>query len=178
MPAVLALATLHALLLVRTQRTRLSMSALIAAAGGAFLALSLENDPTDRPIHRGTLVLALPLTFAAAALAPPILQGERRLAPWLRSLRIRASSVFAAFLLALATPSSAMAATAGALAAAAARTSPLALGAALGLASLGSTACVAVWARAHDRSEKRSPVLFVVGVVALSIAMLGAASAW
>jgi hypothetical protein len=178
MPAVFALAALHALLLVRAQRTRLSLSAMIAAAGGAFLALSLANDPTDRPIHRGTLVMALPLTFAASALAPPILRGERRLAPWLRSLRIRASTVFAAFFLALATPSSAMAATAGAIAAGAARASPWALAAGLWLASLASTSFVAVWARVHDRSERRSPVVFVLGVVAVALAMLGAASAW
>jgi hypothetical protein len=177
MPAVLALAAAHLLRLLRSECTRLALSSLVAAGGCALLSASLRNDPAEQPLRRALVLMALPLTVGAAVLAPPMLDLERRLHPWIRSLRVRASTVALAFVLALATPSTALAAGAGAVAGAAAGAKPALLGAGLAVASLASTLSIAAWARAHDRSRRRNPVVFALGVAAIVIVLTAAASA-
>jgi hypothetical protein len=188
MPAVLALALTHLLRLVRSERVRLLLAGFGTATGCGFLSLSLRNDPAPHPVQRAATVMALPLTLAAAVLAPPLLDVERRLRPWLVSLRVRPAAVLAAFLLALGTPSSALAAGAGAIAGAvvsagtptASGTSitPAALACALAVASWASTGAVGGWARLHDRSRTRNPIAFALGAVAIAVALMGAAQAW
>jgi hypothetical protein len=178
LPAVLALALAHLLRLTRVERARLSFAALGAAAGCTLLSFSLRNDPTERPVHRAVLFMALPLTLAAATLAPPALDSEHQLLPWLRSLRVRAVAVVAAFALALATPSSALAAGAGAVAGAAGGVSAAHLGLALACFSLVIASAVAAWARLHDRTRNRNPIVFVLGAVGLAMIFVGMAAAW
>lgn len=178
MPVIPALTIAYLLRLVRAEGARLSLVVLGAVAGSALLATSLRHDPTGRPVPRGALVMALPLTLAAAVLAGPVLEVERRLRPWLRSLRVRAGAVVCAFVLAVATPSSALAAGAGIVAATAGGASVLTLGSGLAIVSLVITATVTAWARVHDRMRKKNPIVFVVGVVAIASAAVGASAVW
>jgi hypothetical protein len=112
-------------------------------------------------------------------LARPVLDTERRLRPWLRSLRVRPRTVVAAFAFALTMPSSALAAGAGVVAGVVGRTPPLALGAGLGVTALVVSGAVAAWARIHrhQRGRLRNPIFFVLGVLAIALATL-AAAAW
>jgi hypothetical protein len=161
---VLALMMAHALRLLRTARARLSLAATTIFAGGAALAMSLRNDPTPRPGHRALAVLSLPIAAAAATLVAPLLENESRMRPWLRSSRTPSWAVFAAFALALATPSSALAAGAGGVAAFANPVPAWQVVPALASWALVLAVAVGVWARSHQRTARRSATVFVIGV--------------
>jgi hypothetical protein len=80
--------------------------------------------------------------------------------------------------MALATPSSALAAGAGVAAGEAGGVSATRLGFALAGFSLVTAATVAAWARLHDRTRSRNPIVFVLGAVALAVTYVAMAAAW
>lgn len=162
-PAV-ALVLVHLARLARVERARLAVAAAGASAGGAALALTVANDPPERPVHRALGLLTLPACAAAATIASPLLEVEARLAPWVRAARARHAAVVA-FVVAVCLPTSALAATATAVA-----TAPdlvpvaavAAWSAALGLA-------IAAWAR-----RAATPVRLVLGAIGVAVAGLAA----
>lgn len=178
MPALLALPAAHLLLLIRGERARLSLGAMSAAVGAAFLSLSLRNDVPERPLPRGVLVMALPVALAAAVLVGPVLKTESRFRPWARSLRVRTSVVVFAFVIAIGMPSTALAAGAGAIAGALGGASPASLASGLAVASLTLAAAIAGWGRVHARTRKRNAVVFAIGVLVIATVTMGAAAAW
>ena len=91
--------------------------------------------------------------------------------PRLRVLRIRRSVIAFAFVLAIAAPTSAFAATAGVVAAVPA----LPVGGALAIWSIVLSGVVGAWARRHARARNPSRALFAVGIAL--IAILGASLA-
>lgn len=178
MPALLALSIHHGLRLVRAERPRLAAGALASATFAAFLSFSLRNDPTPSPGSRAAAVMALPCTLTAALLAAPLLDAERRLQPWLRSLRVRAPVVVFVFFLTIGTPTSVLAAGTGAISGAAAGTPPLPLVAAVSASAWAATTLLAAWARLHRRTRRRNPVVFVLGAMAVAALVVAGASAW
>jgi hypothetical protein len=175
---VLVLAIAHLLRIVRIARARLALSAGSAAVGALALGLSLHNDPPARPVARALAVLALPLTVCAAVLVAPVRETEDRVRALARVTRTRWTTLLAAFALALITPSSALAATAGAIAGAFAHLPSLPLGGAAGAWAVPIACAVAAWARWHDRRTRRSPALFVIGVGAVAVLATFVGIAW
>jgi hypothetical protein len=178
MPAILALTIHHGLRLVRAERPRLALGALASATFAAFLSFSLRNDPTASPGSRAAAVMALPCTLTAALLAAPLLDAERRLQPWLRSLRVRAPLVVSVFFLTIGTPTSVLAAGTGAISGAAAGAPPLPLAAAVSTSAWAVTILLSAWARVHQRTRRRNPVVFVLGAIAVAALVVAGASAW
>jgi hypothetical protein len=175
---LLALYAAHALGLARAARSRL-LVALVSGVGGALgLAYSLRNDPTERPVVRALAALALPLTLGAAACVAPLLESEARLRWLLRSLRVPRAFVLSAFLLAVATPSSALAATTGIALSTAAHTSMSALGAALLGWALALSCAVAAWGRFLEWRARRSAGAFAAGVTLIAALALLLALSW
>ncbi len=169
---LLALLAVHLLALVRIARGRLAVAGAAIAIGAAVLDQSLQNDPPLRPLSRALAVLALPLALSAAVLAAPLLKVDRQLRPLARVTGTRRMILTIAFLLALATPTSAFAATAGSLVGlTAAAGPPLALGAALGVWALPIAALTGGWSSwcAPGRSARRGPAIFVVGVLLVAL---------
>jgi hypothetical protein len=177
MPALLALTIQHGLRLTRTERPRLAMGALASAIFAGFLFFSLRNDPTVSPWSRAVAVMVLPSTLVAALLATPLLDAERRLQPWLRSLQVRARIVVFAFLLAMGTPTSVFAASTSAISSAAAEASPLSVAAAVGAAAWVVAALLSAWARLHQRTRRKNPIVFALGVIAIAAFAIGGAEA-
>lgn len=175
---LLALYAAHALRLARAARSRL-MVALVSGVGGAFgLGYSLRNDPTERPIVRALAALALPLTLTAAVCVAPVIENEARLRWLLRSLRVPRAFVLSAFLLAVATPSSALAATTGVALSAAAHENASALGAALLGWALALSCAVAAWGRFLEWRARRSAGAFAAGVTLIAAVALLLALSW
>ena len=176
--ALAALYTVHVLRLLRAERSRLTSAFGVAAAGSAGVLLSLRNDPSERPLQRALIVMALPLTVAAAVCVAPLLETERRLQPLLRSLRARPSAVIAAFLLAVSTPSSALAAASSIVVGASAPLGSASLGVSLlaWAAALGTA--VALWGRYLERRSRRGVGAFVAGVTLLALLATAGAYTW
>jgi hypothetical protein len=174
----LALAIAHLLRLARVSRARLALAAGSVAVGAAALVLSLENDPPARPVPRALAVLAVPLTLCAAVMVDPVRETEERIRALARVTRTRWTTLLFAFALALVLPSSALAATAGAVAGAVTHVPALPLGGAASAWAIPIAATIAAWARFHDRRTRRSPTLFVVGVVVVAALATGAGVAW
>ena len=173
-----ALYTVHLLRLLRVERSRLSSAFSTAAAGTAGVVLSLRNDPSERPVQRALMVMALPLIVAAAVCVAPLLETERRLQPLLRSLRARRSAVVVASLLAVSTPSSAFAAASGVVVARSAQLGSASLAATLlGWAALLGTA-VALWGRYLERRSQRGVATFVAGLSVLALLATIGAYTW
>lgn len=173
-----ALYAVHVLRLLRSERSRLS-AAFSAVATAAFgLVWSLRNDPSQRPLQRALIVMALPLTVVSAVGVGPLLESERRMKALLRSLRVRQSAIVAAFLLSIISPSSAFAAASGAVVSS---VTPLGTGAScLGLlawsAALGSL--VALWGRCLERRAQRGTGIFFAGVTLIAVLATAGAYTW
>ncbi len=162
--------------LVRTARARLTTSALMALIGGAALSLSLRNDPPARPIARALLYLTLPLCVAISALVAPALRVEERLVPFARATRTSSRVLFVSFALALSAPSSALGATSGAVAMSLAGGSPWAVAATTLAWTTLLAFTLAAWARRHQRTKRKSPAVFTVGVLVVAAAFSWATS--
>jgi hypothetical protein len=170
-----ALYAVHVLRLLRLERSRLSAAFGAAAAGSAAIVLSLQNDPSEHPLHRALVVMVLPLTVAAAVCVTPLLENERRLQALLRSLRVRRSAVLLAFLLAVVTPSSALAATSSVVVSASAQLGAASLSAALLSWAIVLGCAVAGWGRWLEQRSQRGPGAFVAGVsLIFAFATIGA----
>ncbi|HWZ92459.1 MAG TPA: hypothetical protein VNW92_26520 [Polyangiaceae bacterium] len=174
----LALYLAHLLRLARAARSRLLVALVSGATGGIGLWFSLRNDPTERPLPRALAALALPLTLAAAACVAPVLESEARLRALLRSLRVSRGLVLSAFLLAIATPSSALATTTGAAASTACRASAAGLAAALLAWALTLSCAVAAWGRLLERRGRRTAGTFAAGVTLIATLALFTAYSW
>ena len=176
--ALYALYAVHLLRLLRLERSRLTSAFGAATAGTAGVLLSLRSDPSERPVHRALVVMALPLVVAAAVCVAPLLETERRLQPLLRSLRTRRSAVVVAFVLAVSTPSSALAAASSVVVAPSAELGIAPFAATLlGWAALLGTA-VALWGRYLERRSQRGVGAFVAGVSLLALLATIGASTW
>jgi hypothetical protein len=176
--ALAALYTVHVLRLLRVERSRLSAAFGAAAAGSAGVVLSLHNDPTERPVQRALTVMALPLTVAAAVCVAPLLENERRLHAQLRSLRVRQRAVVSGFLLAVVTPSSALAATSSVVLSASAELGRASLSVALLCWAMALGCAIALWGRFLERRSPRGTGTFVAGVTLLAVLATLGASAW
>ncbi|HEX3775266.1 MAG TPA: hypothetical protein VHV51_12430 [Polyangiaceae bacterium] len=175
---VLALYSAHVLRLWRAARARLFVALTAGLGGGIGLIFSLENDPTERPLQRALSALALPLTLAAAACVAPVIESEARLRVLLRSCRVPRSVVMAAFLLAIASPSSALAAGTGVAASSAARVSPLLLSLTLLAWALALSLAVALWGRLLEARARRSAGAFAAGVTLIAALALCSVQSW
>lgn len=176
--ALRALYAAHMLRLLRRERSRLSVALAAAAAGSAGTLLSLRNDPTGRPVQRALIVMALPLTVAAAVCVAPLLDNERRIHGLLRSLRVRSRSVVLAFSLAVITPSSALAATSSVALSVSAQPGSVALSGALLSWAVGLGCSVALWGRLVERRAARGVGTFVAGITVLAVLATIGASSW
>lgn len=161
---VLALTIMYALRLARTARPRVMTAALFTAIGSAGM---LTVRAEESPFTRAFAIMALPLAFAAAVLATPLIECERGIRWLIASVRVPRVAVVA-FFVALITPTSALAATASLV-------TPCHVGPAL--AGWGAVIALAVggWAR---RGRAREPVFYVLGVMAIGALALGGALAW
>jgi hypothetical protein len=179
MPALLALYFGHLLRLVRAARSRLLVAIAACAAGSAGFVYSLRNDPTERPLARALAAMALPLTLAAAACTAPVIDSEARLRYLLRSLRVPRVVVLAAFLSAIATPSSALAASTGMVASTAGYPGSAALlGATLVIWAATLSAAVAFWGRLLESRGRRTAGTFAAGVTLIAALALLSAFSW
>jgi hypothetical protein len=167
---VVALTITQLLGLVRTARARLATAALMAFMGGAALSLSLRNDPPTRPIARALLCLTLPLCVAISAIVAPAQRVEERLVPFARAPRTSSRVLFLSFALTLSTPSSALGATSGAVAMSLAGSSPWPVAATAFAWTTLLAFTLAAWARRHQRTKRKSPVVFTVGVMVVAAA--------
>jgi hypothetical protein len=165
-PPVVALALSYLARMVRTARGRVGAAAMMFAAAGATLALTLRNDPDARPWQRAFVVFALPSSIASALLATPAVETEAQLRPWLRQTRTSPFVLVAAVALALATPSTAFASTAGVIAAAASHATA-SIAWATTSAAVSIACAVAPWARFAARS--RRPSTFFLGVIGIAV---------
>jgi hypothetical protein len=164
----LALYAAHLLRLTRAARSRLLVALASGAAGAVGLLFSLRNDPTERPVQRALTAMALPLTLAAATCVAPVIESEARLQGLLRSLRTPRTYVVTAFLLAIATPSSALAATAGVLASGEAHRAAALLAGLLVAWALTLSFAVAFWGRLLEWRARRSAGTFAAGVTLIA----------
>jgi len=148
--------------MLRAERARLSVLLAVFGAGVAFLGLSLRNDPpAGSSTRRALLVLTIPATTAAAAVAMPIVRFARTL-EWviLVARRSRAWSV-----------ATAMLACAAFVAIPVAFVSPIAA-----VWSSAISALVVYWARRSDRSHPHDGARYAIGVVVIAAMALGSAS--
>jgi hypothetical protein len=173
---VVALTITQLLGLIRTARARLTMAALMAFIGGSALALSLRNDPPARPIARALLCLTLPLCVAISALVAPVQRVEERILPFARATRTSSRVVFLSFALALSTPSSALGATSSAVAMSMTGGSPWPVAATMLAWTTLLAFTLAAWARRHQRTQRKSPAVFTIGVIVVAAAFSGVAS--
>jgi hypothetical protein len=173
-----ALYAVHVLRLLRSERTRLSAALSAVVAGTAAVALSLRNDPSERPLQRALAVMALPLTVATSVCVAPLLQNEHRLHGWLRSLRVRQPAIVGAFLLAVVTPSSALAATSSFIVSASAQLGPASLGFGLSSWAAALGCAVALWGRFLEQRSQRGSGTFLAGVTLIAVLATLGATAW
>lgn len=175
---LLALYVTHLLRLLRSAQARLVIACLSGVGGATGLLFSLRNDPTERVLQRALSALALPLTLAAAVCVAPVLESELSLRVMLRSLRVPRSFSLGAFFLAIATPSSALAASSGVAAGAAYHASTSGLGVTLfGWAVILSCA-VGIWGRFLESRARRSAGTFAAGVTLIAALALLLAFSW
>lgn len=164
-----ALVRLHWLRLARAESSRLLLALAFSALGGAGL-LTLGSEDVARPIQRALAVTALPFVVVAAILAPPLVAAEIAIRPFLRSLSVRRALVMGAFLVALTTPTTALAATVS-VAASACGSRGGVFGAWITFAVSGWVAIltfvVGIWAH---RTTERSLIAFTVGIVLFGLA--------
>jgi hypothetical protein len=111
--------------------------------------------------------MTIPLVLGSALFVAPLIDCERRMSARLRALRIRRPIIAAAFLLAVAAPTTAFAATSGVCAGIAAHT--IQIGPALATWAVVLSGVVGMWGRRHDRTKSRSPLLFAVGVALIAL---------
>jgi hypothetical protein len=175
---VVILTAAHLLRMLRAARARVALATGIVALGGLALALSLHHDPTARPFGRVLAVLAFPIALCAALLADPVRETEDHVRTLARVTRTRWPTLLAAFALALVTPSSALAATAGTLVGGVARMPALSVGGAAGLWAVPIASAVAAWARWHGRRARPNPALFVLGVAGVGAIATAIGLAW
>jgi hypothetical protein len=175
---VLSLYATHLLRLARSERSRLTTAVVTSATGSAGLISSFTNDFDERAVQRALTVMALPLAVAAALCVAPLLENERRMSALLRSARVPRTVALAAFLFAVATPSSALAAGSGVVVAAACQLSVSAFGVALIAwgASLGFA--VAIWGRLFHARTRHGTGVFVAGVSLIATVATAGAYAW
>jgi hypothetical protein len=178
MPALFALYLTHLLRLARSARSRLFVAIASGTAGGVGLCYSLSNDPTERPVPRALSALALPLTVAAAACVAPVIESEARLRVLLRSLRVPQTLIVLAFLGAIATPSSALAASAGVAASVTSAVVPAEMAPALVAWALLLSVAVALWGRWLEARARRTAGTFAAGVTLIAALALVSASSW
>jgi hypothetical protein len=176
--ALAALYIAHLLRLFRVERSRLSAAFSAAAAGSAGTVLSLRNDPSERPVQRALIVMALPFIVAAAVCVAPLLENERCMHAVLRSLRVRPRTIFTAFLLAVATPASALAATGSVVVSASAQLERTSFGFAMWSWAAALGCAVALWGRFLERRARRGTGIFVAGVTLIAALATMGASAW
>ncbi len=176
--ALRALYSAHLLRLLRLERSRLSVAFCAAAAGSTGTLLSLRNDPSPRPLQRALIVMALPLIVAAAVCVAPLLENEGRLHALLRSLRVPRLAIVFAFLLAVATPSSALAATSSVIISANAQPALSSLSLVLLSWAVALGCAVALWGRFLEQRAQRGTGKFVAGVTVLALLATIGASAW
>jgi hypothetical protein len=174
---VFALFILFFLRIVRAARSRLPIATLLGSLGGAGL-LTLRSDPTPHPVPRALAIMAVPLVVASALFVGPLIECERGIHTLLRSLRVRRLTIVAAFLMALATPATSLAASAGGAASALADVEPLPLVAGLSLWGIALSCLVGIFGRWHDRTRRRSPVAFAAGVAVIASVAVGGMLAW
>jgi hypothetical protein len=175
---VFALYITHLLRLVRAAQSRLVVATVATGAGAVGLVFSLRNDPTDRPLARALAAMALPLTLAAAVCVAPVIESEARLRALLRSLRVPRAFAPSAFLLAIATPSSALAATTGIAASSTARTSASSLALVLLVWAVILSVAVATWGRLLESRARRTAGTFAAGVTLIAALALLSALSW
>ncbi len=176
--SALALYATHVVRLARAARARLLMGGAAASVGVGALVLSIRNSPTDEPVSRALAVMTFPLFAAASVCVAPILECESQLRPLLRSLRIRQSVVLLAFLAAVATPTTAFAASAGLVTCVVSAAMPTLSVAALVAWGLVGACVVGLWGRRHQRMKRPSGGAFAAGVIALSILATVLAWSW
>ncbi len=165
---LLALYLMHLLRLLRSAQSRLMVACSSGVAGAAGLLFSLRNDPTPRILERALSALALPLTLAAAVLIAPVIESEYSLRALLHSLRVPRRFTLGAFFLAIATPSSALAASSGVAAGAACHASASVLGFTLFGWAMALSCAVSIWGRFLERRARRSAGLFAAGVALIA----------
>jgi hypothetical protein len=166
---LVAIATVYLLRLARAERLRVMLATMIGSIGAAGL-LTLRSEPSPRPFGRALAIMAIPLVLGSALFVAPLIDCERQMRASFRVRRVRRSVVALAFLLAIAAPTSAFAATAGVGAGIAAGVPAPSLGGALGTWAVVLSGIVGAWGRRHDRTEQRSPVLFACGVALIALA--------
>jgi len=146
----------HGLRIGRRERARLMFGAMLMSLGGAGL-MTLRNEGAW---GRARAVIALPAVLVAALFVGPLMESEKQMSTMLRSLRVRRALVVTAFLIALATPATALAATAASVC------GPPALPAVTSWTAMLSVA-VGLWGRRYERTT------FAIGVVALGVIAVG-----
>jgi len=176
--AFLALYLAHALRLARSARGRLMVALTAGTTGALGLVFSLQNDPTARPVARALSALCLPLTLAAAVCVSPVTESEACLRVHLRALRTPRAFVVGAFVCAVATPSSVLAATTGMAAGGPAHVQRGLL--VLALLGWGSalSAAVALWGRVLEARARRSAGMFAAGVTLIAALGFVGANLW
>jgi hypothetical protein len=173
-----ALYLVHWLRLLRSAESRLTTACVGGVAGGIGLIFSLRNDPTERPLARALAAMALPLTLAAAVCVAPVLESEAALRTVLRSLRVPRRLVLTAFFLAIATPSSALAAGTGVAASTAGHASASALSLTLFAWAVALSCAVGVWGRFLELRARRTAGTFAAGVTFIAALALMLAMSW
>ena len=172
----LAIALAQLLAIARTARARLSTAVLTASIGGATLCLSWRNDLPLRPIERALVVLTLPLCIVAGVLVAPALVVEARLRPYLRATRTPARVILLGLAIALSAPTAALGATSSAVAVSLAGASAWPVAAVTSAWACVVASAIAIWARRHERTARRAPATFVIGVVVVAGALTWIAS--
>jgi hypothetical protein len=175
---LLAVYLVHLLRLFRSAQSRLTTACVSGVAGGIGLIFSLRNDPTERSVARALAAMALPLTLAAAVCVAPVLESEAALRTVLRSLRVPRSLVLTAFFLAIATPSSALAAGTGVVASTAGHASASALSMTLFAWAVALSSAVGVWGRFLEQRARRTAGTFAAGVTLIAVLALMLALSW
>lgn len=174
----LALYGTHLLRLTRSARPRLITAAMLTAAGALAVCAGFRNDPGERSLARALTILTTPLAVTAALCVAPLLECEAMLRLMLRSLRVRRRTIVAAFLLALGTPASALAASAGAVTTAANTGLPAAAPVTFSMWAAALALPIGVWGRRHEQLGRPSSSKFVAGVLLVVLAALAMVSAW
>lgn len=163
---VVALVRMHLLRIVRMAPARVGIVAVLVALAGAGL-LTLRSDPSPAPLRRALAILALPGVLGAALLVDPVLASERSALALARSVRLPRATAALAFLVAVITPTTALAATASAAATVACHLPALALAPAALAWTAALGAVTGAWGRRFAPGAKRTS--FALGVVVLSL---------
>ena len=164
---VLALTRMHLRALLRAGPSRLAFAVIVMAIGGAGL-LTLRSDPTAEPTRRALAIMAVPSVLVAALGTAPVLASERAAGLVLRSLRVPRLTILAAFVLAIVTPTTALAATASATAAMLCHERALPITTAVVAWSAGLGGLAGAWGRRYE-PRGNTAAAFAFGVVLLAL---------